>query len=148
MKAVTFAAVLLLSSAAAPLAVAASEADALKEAAAIQNAESKEIEGPVYSPGHGVNFKSSDHVYVKSALAVDFTYRNATVTLPLFRGLSPDGKDVFFIITDASDFEVARRMGVNYSPKLAEAIGARCSKRHAPGRHHEVQGQCGLLAQI
>jgi hypothetical protein len=38
------------------------------------------------------------------------------VTLPLFRGLSPLGKNVFYIITDASDFEVARRMGINYAP--------------------------------
>src|SRR5262249_51170722 len=45
-------------------------------------------------------------------------------TLPLFRGLSPQGKDVFYIITEASDFEVARRMGINYAPKLAEAIGS------------------------
>jgi hypothetical protein len=46
------------------------------------------------------------------------------VTLPLFRGLSPLGKNVFYIITDASDFEVARRMGINYAPKLAAAKGS------------------------
>jgi hypothetical protein len=123
MKTATFAAVLMLSSATTPLAAAASEAG-LKEASAILAAESKETERPAYSPGHGVNFKPSDHVFVKSALAVDFTYRDASVTLPLFRGLSPQGKDVFYIITDASDFDVARRMGVNYAPKLAEAIGS------------------------
>ena len=88
-----------------------------------QTAESKETGHPAYSPGHGVNFKLSDHVFVKSALAVDFTYRKASVTLPLFRGLSPVGKDVFYIITEASDFEVARRMGINYAPKLAAAKG-------------------------
>jgi hypothetical protein len=124
MKIATFAAVLMLSSASVPVAAAASEAQALKDASAIQTTESKETGRPAYSPGHGVNFKPSDHVFVKSALAVDFTYRNASVTLPLFRGLSPQGKDVFYIITEASDFEVARRMGVNYAPKLAEAIGS------------------------
>lgn len=87
-------------------------------------AESKESGQPAYRPGHGVNFKPTDHVFVKSALAVDFTYREASVTLPLFRGLSPQGKDVFYIITEASDFDVARHMGVNYAPKLAEAIGS------------------------
>ena len=124
MKIATFAAVLMLSTAAVPLATAASEAEALKDASAIQTAESKETGQPAYSPGHGVNFKPSAHVFVKSALAVDFTYRNATVTLPLFRGLSPLGKNVFYIITDASDFEVARRMGINYAPKLAAAKGS------------------------
>ena len=124
MKIATFATVLMLSTVAVPFAAAASEAEALKEARAIQTAESKETGRPAYSPGHGVNFKPSEHVFVKSALAIDFTYRNASVTLPLFHGLSPQGKDVFYIITDASDFEVARRMGINYAPKLAEAIGS------------------------
>ena len=124
MKIVTFATVLMLSSAAVPFAAAASEAAALADASAIQTAESKETGQPAYSPGHGVNFKPSDHVFVKSAVAVDFTYRNASVTLPLFRGLSPQGKDVFYIITEASDFDVAHQMGVNYAPKLVEAIGS------------------------
>src|SRR6516164_8365748 len=124
MKIATFATVLMLSTVAVPFAAAASEAEALKEARAIQTTESKETGRPAYSPGHGVNFKLSEHVFVKSALAIDFTYRNASVTLPLFHGLSPQGKDVFYIITDASDFEVARRMGINYAPKLAETIGS------------------------
>jgi hypothetical protein len=124
MKIATFAAALMLSCAAAPFAAAASEVDAMKDASALLAAESNESGRPAYSPGHGVNFKPSDHVFVKSALAVDFTYRDASVTLPLFRGLSPQGKDVFYIITDASDFDVARQMGVNYAPKLAEAIGS------------------------
>jgi hypothetical protein len=124
MKVMTFAALVMASCAAAPLAAAASEASALKEARAILTAESMETERPPYHPGHGVNFNPSDHVFIKSALAIDFAYRNASVTLPLFRGLSPQGKDVFYIITEASDFEVAHRMGVNYAPKLAEAIGS------------------------
>lgn len=124
MKIATFAAVLMLSCAEAPIAAVASEAGMLKEASAILAAESTESARPAYSPGHGVNFKPSDHVFVKSALAVDFTYRDASVTLPLFRGLSPQGKDVFYIITEASNFDVARQMGVNYAPKLAEAIGS------------------------
>ena len=89
-----------------------------------RNRITQEAGRPTYSPGHGVAFKPSDHVYIKSALAVDFTYRQASVTLPLYRGISPSGKDVYFIITDASDFQVARRMGVNYAPKLTQAVGS------------------------
>jgi hypothetical protein len=62
-------------------------------------------------------------VFVKSALAVDFTYRKANVTLPLFQGLSPKGQPVYYIITDASDFEVAKAMGLNYAPKMRKAAG-------------------------
>jgi hypothetical protein len=106
-----------------PVKAQANAEGAMKEATSLLSAEAKESGRPAYSPGHGVAFKPADHVFVKSALAVDFTYRKATVTLPLFRGLSPDGKDEFYIITDASDFEVAKRMGVNYAPKLAKAQG-------------------------
>ncbi len=76
-----------------------------------------------YSPASGVKFKKADYVFLKSALAVYFTYRAATVTLPLFRGLSPTGANVHYIITDASDFAVAQAMGVNYALKLAKAAG-------------------------
>ncbi len=76
-----------------------------------------------YTPANGVKFKPSDNVFVKSALAIDFTYRKANVTLPLFRGLSPKGQPVYYIITDASDFEVARAMGLNYAPKMRKAAG-------------------------
>jgi hypothetical protein len=78
---------------------------------------------PAYTPANGVRFKASDNVYVKSALAIDFTYRKANVTLPLFRGISPKGQPVYYIITDASDFEVAQAMGLNYAPKMSKAAG-------------------------
>ncbi len=96
---------------------------ALSEMEALQAMAARESGRAAYSPSTGVKFKASDNVFVKSALALDFTYRNATVTLPLYRGLSPRGEDVFYIITDASDFEVATRMGINYAPKMAKAAG-------------------------
>ena len=107
-----------------PMIALAATSDGMSEANAIQTKEAQGSGHPAYSPGHGVAFKTKDHVYIKSALAVDFTYRKATVTLPLYRGLSPSGKDVFYILTDASDFEVARRLGINYAPKLAAAVGS------------------------
>lgn len=123
MKSVAFSIALLATSAFVPAAFAQS-GRAMAEANALLATEAQESGRAAYSPGHGVDFKPSDHVFVKSALAVDFTYRHATVTLPLFRGVSPTGSDEFYIITDASDFDVARRMGVNYAPKLAKAIGS------------------------
>lgn len=96
---------------------------ALAEMAALQAMAARESGRAAYTPATGVKFKASDNVFVKSALALDFTYRAATVTLPLYRGLSPQGADVFYIITDASDFEVARQMGINYAPKMIKAAG-------------------------
>nr|WP_294170254.1 hypothetical protein [uncultured Sphingomonas sp.] len=93
------------------------------EVATLQAATARESGRPAYSPSSGVKFKKSDNVFLKSALAVDFTYRAATVTLPLFRGLSPTGGNVYYIVTDASDYAVARAMGLNYAPKMAKAAG-------------------------
>lgn len=78
----------------------------------------------VYEPGKGVQFREQDSVYVKSALAINLTKNNANVTLPLFKGISPKGDEVYYIITEASDYDVAKQMGVNYSPKLSNAIGS------------------------
>lgn len=93
------------------------------EIAALQSVTARESGRPAYSATNGVRFKKSDNVFLKSALAIDFTYRNATVTLPLFRGLSPSGQSVYYIVTEASDFAVARAMGLNYAPKMAHAAG-------------------------
>ena len=44
------------------------------------------------------------------------------VTYPLYHGTSR-GRDVSYVITDASNLSVARALGVNYTPKLAKAAG-------------------------
>jgi len=99
------------------------QSPAMSEMAQLQGTAARESGRAAYTPATGVKYKASDNVFVKSALAIDFTYRSATVTLPLYRGVAPRGGDVFYIITDASDFEVARRMGINYAPKMAKAAG-------------------------
>lgn len=93
------------------------------EAKTLLDASAKEGGRTAYSPGKGVTFKPEDNVYVKSALAIHIAKENATVTLPLFKGISSTGKNVYYIITEASDFNVANQMGVNYAPKLKNAIG-------------------------
>lgn len=97
--------------------------DGMKEAETLQMVAARESGRPAYSPSTGVRFKASDNVFVKSALEINFTYRAAFVTLPLFRGLSPANEPVYYIITDASDFDVARKMGINYAPKMRHAVG-------------------------
>jgi hypothetical protein len=58
---------------------------------------------------------------VTSAIALDPVAK--TVTLPLFKGRSAAGDTVWFVFTEASDREVARIHGVNWAPKLANALG-------------------------
>lgn len=97
---------------------------AMNEANALQFLAATQSGRPAYSPATAVKFKSSDNVFLKSALEINFTYRAAFVTLPLFRGLSPQGEPVHYIITEASDFDVAKKMGLNYSPKMKYAAMA------------------------
>ena len=48
---------------------------------------------------------------------------NRTIaTLPLYRGTSP-GQSVSYVVTEASDQDTARRLAVNFDPKLALAKG-------------------------
>jgi hypothetical protein len=44
------------------------------------------------------------------------------VTYPLYQGIS-SGHSVYYVITDASSLSAARALGVNYTPKLAQAAG-------------------------
>ena len=103
---------------------AVSLAQTHSEAAALTKFEARESHRPAYNPDAPSKFKPSDHVFVQSALAVDFTYRKASVVLPLFRGLDSSGNSVYYILTDASDYDFARTMGINYAPKLRKAAGS------------------------
>lgn len=47
-----------------------------------------------------------------------------TATLPLHQGRMRDGRNVWFVVTDASDRQLARRYQANHSPKLGNAPAA------------------------
>jgi len=95
----------------------------MKEAKQLLELEAKGTGRNSYSPDNAVKFKASDNVYVKSVLDIDVIKGEAKVTLPLFKGISPKGEPVYYIITDSSDFDVAKAMGVNFAPKLKHAAG-------------------------
>jgi hypothetical protein len=95
-------------------------AQAPSEAVALKKFEMRESHRPAYNPDAPSKFKPSDHVFIKSALAVDFTYRKVTVTLPLFRGLDSSGESVYYILTDSSDFAFAHELGLNYAQRRSQ----------------------------
>ena len=47
-----------------------------------------------------------------------------TITLPLQHGHLKDGRDVYYILTDTSDSNKAKDLGIVYSPLLAEVATA------------------------
>lgn len=69
------------------------------------------------------------------ARSFDITVPSATVdvaheavTLPLLRG-THDGQTVWYVVTDSSSEADAKARGVNWSPKLANALGTRAVQR-------------------
>lgn len=61
-------------------------------------------------------FARSKNVFFPGALAIDFAKKQ--ITLPLYKGMGPSGRAVYYILTEAASFNVAKVLGVNYAPKL------------------------------
>jgi hypothetical protein len=70
-----------------------------------------------------------DHLTTESAIQVDLS--NETVRLPLYKGQAPvpnspgQTETAWFVLLDASDSGLAKDLGVNFAPKLAN-IGIGC----------------------
>ena len=66
-----------------------------------------------------------------------------TITLPLYRGQMPDGKNVWYVVTDTDDEANAAALGLNFSSKLSYAgtcRGARDGKYERDGSLTFAQG--------
>jgi len=71
--------------------------------------------------GRRRHFSAEQNVFLESTIRVRNleTPGRANATVPAFRGIGPDGKaDVWYIITEAADYDVAQTLGVNFAPKL------------------------------
>jgi len=62
------------------------------------------------------------------ASAIRLDKVNHTVTLPLYRGRS-HGERVWYVLTDTSNLREAVRLGINWSPKLVNALGTPAVQR-------------------
>src|SRR5919112_4018690 len=58
--------------------------------------------------------------FVRSA---DLNVEQGTASFPLLEGKSRDGDTVYYIVTEVSERAQARRLGVNWSPRLENALG-------------------------
>jgi hypothetical protein len=59
------------------------------------------------------------------AAAIAFDTINHTVTLPAFEGEAPGRGETWFILTESSDFNDAVSRGINWAPKLINALGTK-----------------------
>ncbi len=72
-------------------------------------------------------FSAKQNVFLPSALAVDF--KNKWVTLPVYKGIGPGGNPTYYILTESADYKVAKKLGLNYAPKLANGKGSAGSQQ-------------------
>ncbi|BDD05215.1 hypothetical protein [Aureibacter tunicatorum] len=69
-------------------------------------------------------FTEEQNVFMQNALTINLNHSAPVVVLPMLRGIDGNGEKVYYIITEASDFKMAKKLGVNYSPKLKYARGS------------------------
>ncbi|GGG34140.1 hypothetical protein GCM10011344_38590 [Dokdonia pacifica] len=81
-----------------------------------------------------LSFTEAQNVFLPSILGIDFRVdRNVvpagpTARFPMFQGWEtlPSGerREGYYVITEASDEDFARELGIIYAPRMAEAIGS------------------------
>lgn len=95
-----------------------------------------EVDGgtPFDADNPALTFTDDQNVFLPSILGIDFRVdRNVvpagpTARFPLFQGWEtlPNGevREGYYVITEASDREIARQLGVIFAPRMANAIGS------------------------
>ena len=81
-----------------------------------------------------LTFNEAQNVFLPSVLGIDFRIDRSvvpagpTARFPMFQGWEtlPDGstREGYYVITEASDANLARELGVIFSPRMAAAIGS------------------------
>ncbi|HET6244197.1 MAG: hypothetical protein H0V01_07465 [Bacteroidetes bacterium] len=92
----------------------------------IAGCEKDETDPPVtqYPQKPSGKYDADPTVFMKSAIDMDLSNMTAkSVTLPMLQGWTANGEKTYYIITESSDFENAKSLGVNYSPIMKYAIG-------------------------
>ncbi len=80
-----------------------------------------------FAAGAASPMEPTPQLLLKSAISLDV--KAGTVTLPLFKGRSATGKDVWYVVTESSNQADARRRGVTWTPKLKNALGTKAVQK-------------------
>ncbi len=70
---------------------------------------------------------ASETLFLKSA--VNFDDAAGTVTLPLFEGRTATGATTWYVVTESSEEADAAKRGVNWAPKLANALSTKAVQK-------------------
>ncbi|SHJ61167.1 hypothetical protein [Aquimarina spongiae] len=88
---------------------------------------------PYDADNPALTFTDAQNVFLPSVLGIDFRVDRSvvpagpTARFPMFRGweTTPNGpRELYYVITEASDREMARDLGVIFAPRMAAAVGS------------------------
>jgi len=100
------------------------ETDAISEATALLDALAA-MGGTPFTQENATDFPEAYNVFMPSVTGVDLNLvgeanpSGPTARIPMFEGVDPAGNPVDYIITEASDQDVADLMGIVYAPRMA-----------------------------
>ena len=81
----------------------------------------------VATGGDSSTAATSETLFLKSAISFDDA--GGTITLPIFEGTTAKGTTSWYVVTESSDQADATKRGVNWAPKLANAIGTKAVQK-------------------
>ncbi|MFS4481604.1 hypothetical protein ACKGJY_01185 [Hyunsoonleella sp. 2307UL5-6] len=88
---------------------------------------------PYDASNPALSFTNAENVFLPSILGIDFRIDRSvvpagpTARFPMFQGwevTSNGPREAYYVITEASDSELARELGVIFAPRMANAIGS------------------------
>lgn len=87
--------------------------------------------GTAFDPSTAVNYPSDVNSYYPSLLGLSLKLRDGVTnltgpicTLPMYKGLDGNGNEIYYIITESSDIDAAKALGIPYTPRMANARGS------------------------
>ena len=85
-------------------------------------------------------YDNDKQVFIKSVIAVDYSDKTAkSATFPLLQGWTAKGEKTWYIITESSDYEDAKKLGVNFSPVMKYAIGTQAVQNVTMGNDGKIK---------
>ncbi len=85
-------------------------------------------------------YNNDNQVFIKSVIDIDVSDKTArSATFPLLQGWTATGEKTYYIITESSNYDDAKKLGVNYSPVMKFAIGTRAVQNVTPGNGGKIR---------
>ena len=85
-------------------------------------------------------YNNDKEVFIKSVIDMDYSEKTAkSATFPLLQGWTAKGEKTWYIITESSDYEDAKKLGVNFSPVMKYAIGTQAVQNVTMGNDGKIK---------